>query len=88
MKISVTVKAGSKVEEVSASEGEMKVKVKESAKEGKANKAVIRLLAAYYKVPKSTIKIVAGASSSRTAGHRTTASTSPKSPTKEGYANR
>ena len=65
MKISVTVKAGSKVEEVSADGGELKVKVKEPAKEGKANKAVIRLLAAYYKVPKSTIKIVAGISSSR-----------------------
>ncbi len=63
MKISVTVKAGAKVEEISESGGELTLKVKEPAKEGKANKAVIKLLAAYYKVPQSAIRIISGASS-------------------------
>ena len=63
MKISVTVKAGARVEEVSESGGELKVKVREPAREGRANKAVIKLLAAYYKVPQSAVKITAGLSS-------------------------
>lgn len=65
MKITVMVKAGAKVEEISAGFDELKIKVKAPAREGKANRAVIKLLAAYYKIPQSSIRIIVGVSSSR-----------------------
>lgn len=64
MKVTVTVKAGAKVEDVSASMGEgLIVRVKEPAKEGRANRAMVKLLAAYYGVPQSSIRIASGAAS-------------------------
>ena len=60
MKVSVTVKPNSKTEEVVSSMDGLIVRVKEPPKEGKANKAVITLLAAFYNVPRSNISIVSG----------------------------
>jgi uncharacterized protein (TIGR00251 family) len=54
VKIQVKVTANSK------SENGYLVRVKEPAKEGKANKAVIRALAEYFKVSQSSIRIVSG----------------------------
>ena len=60
MKVSVTVKPNSKVEEVVSSLDGLIVRVKEPPKEGKANRAVIALLAGFYNVPRSNISIVSG----------------------------
>ena len=60
MKISVTVKPNSKVEEVVSGFDGLIVRVKEPPVEGKANKAVIALLAAYYDVSKSNVNILSG----------------------------
>lgn len=56
MRISIIVKANSKKECVELP----KVSVKAPAKEGKANEAVIKLLAGHFKIPKSNIKIIRG----------------------------
>ena len=60
MKIRVRVTPNSKVEEVSREEEKFLVRVKEPPKEGKANRAVIRLLAGYFKVPQHSIRVVSG----------------------------
>ncbi len=60
MKITVKVTPHAKTEEVEQQDDIYLVKVKAAAKEGKANDAVIKLLAAYFKVPKSTITIKTG----------------------------
>ena len=63
MKIRVRVAPNSKIEEV-IKEGDMfLVRVKEPAKEGKANRAVIKLLADYFGVPQRQIAISSGFSS-------------------------
>lgn len=60
MKISVRVTPNSKIEEV-VKEGDMfLVRVKEPAKEGKANRAVIKLLADYFGVPQRQVAISSG----------------------------
>lgn len=65
MKVSVTVKPGSKKGPLVQPDllGGLLVYVREPAQEGKANKAVIEMLAEYYKVPKSLVEVVAGHSS-------------------------
>jgi uncharacterized protein (TIGR00251 family) len=60
VKISVTVKPNSKVDDVVSSFDGLVVRVKEPPKEGKANKAVIMLLAGFYNVPRSNVNIVSG----------------------------
>lgn len=63
-KIAVTVKPkAKKVEIVVLSENEYRVAVREPAQDGKANEAVIELLARHLGVPKSTVKIIRGFSS-------------------------
>ena len=64
MKITVTVKSGTKNREevVKTAEG-LTVYTKSPATEGKANQAVVKLLADYYDVPKTSIKLLRGASS-------------------------
>jgi uncharacterized protein (TIGR00251 family) len=47
------------------SEGEYAVSVTAPAREGKANEAVMELLADYFSVPKSSIRIVRGQSGRR-----------------------
>ncbi|VEG54859.1 PE-PGRS family protein [Mycolicibacterium aurum] len=63
--ISVRVKPGSRkgpLVETSA-DGELTIYVREPAVDGKANAAVIRLLAEHLGVPRSRIELAAGASS-------------------------
>lgn len=57
----VTPRAG-KNEVLKISEGEYKVKVTAPPEKGKANEAVIKLLANYFDAPKSSVSIIAGKS--------------------------
>lgn len=61
MKVSVRVVPGSKRQQIQAAlDGSLKVWLRAEAKEGKANKALIDLLADYYGVSKSMVHIVSG----------------------------
>jgi len=60
MKIQVKVKPNSTTEEVSQEGDSFIVKVKEPPKEGKANQAVIKLLAEHFGVPRSHVRILSG----------------------------
>ena len=60
MKIQVKVKPSSKTEDLSREGDSFIVKVKEPPKEGKANQAVIKLLAEHFGVPYSQVRIVSG----------------------------
>ena len=60
MKIRVKVIPNSKTEEVVKEGGRFLVRVKEPAKEGKANRAVIKSLAAYFKVQQRQVVISSG----------------------------
>ena len=60
MKIRVKVKPNSRIEEVSQEGDSFIVKVKEPPKEGKANRAVIKLLAEHFGVSQSQVKICSG----------------------------
>jgi uncharacterized protein (TIGR00251 family) len=60
MKIQVKVKPSSKTEELSQEGDSFIIKVKEPPKEGKANQAVIKLLAQHFGVPQSQIRILSG----------------------------
>jgi uncharacterized protein (TIGR00251 family) len=60
MKISVKVFPNSKTEEVVKEGDRFLVRVKEPAKEGKANRAVVRLLAEHFGVSQGSIIIVSG----------------------------
>ena len=63
MKISVKVKTKAKEERVEEAEGIYNVSVKEIPEKGQANKAVIKALSRYFKVPNSEIKIISGKNS-------------------------
>lgn len=61
MKISLKVKANSRQEKIEkVSERQFLVWVNDPAKDGKANKAVIELLSAYFSIAKSRIVILRG----------------------------
>jgi len=60
MKIQVKVKPNSRTEEVSREGDDFVVKVREPPREGKANQAVITLLAEHLGVPKSRVRILSG----------------------------
>ena len=60
MKIQVKVKPGSKTEELSQEGNSFIIKVKEPPKEGKANQAVIKVLAEHFGVPQSQVSILSG----------------------------
>jgi len=60
MKIRIKVKPSSRTEKVSQEGDSFIVKVKEPPKEGKANEAVIKLLAEHFGVPKSQVRILSG----------------------------
>jgi uncharacterized protein (TIGR00251 family) len=60
MKIKVRVKPNSKTEELGREGDSFILKVKEPAREGKANQAVIKLLAEHFSVPKSQVRIISG----------------------------
>lgn len=66
MIIKVKVLTRSSVNQVVGFEGDvLKVKCAQVPEKGKANVAVIALLAQYYKVPKNSIKLLKGQSSSK-----------------------
>jgi uncharacterized protein (TIGR00251 family) len=61
VKIWITVKPQARREEVKKlANGEYSVSVRAPAREGKANEAVVELLAEHFSVPKSSIRIVRG----------------------------
>jgi uncharacterized protein (TIGR00251 family) len=60
MRIQVKVKPNSRSEEVSREGDIFVVKVKEPPREGKANQAVISLLAEHFGVPRSQVRILSG----------------------------
>lgn len=60
MKIMIKVIPNSKIEAVIKDSDKLQVRVKEPPKEGKANKAIIKLLAKHFHVPQSSISIVSG----------------------------
>jgi len=60
MKIQVKVKPNSRTEEVSHEGDSFIVKVKGPPHEGKANQAVVKLLAEHFGIPKSQVRIVSG----------------------------
>ena len=63
MKIQVKVKVSSKTEELIQEGYSFMVKVKEPPKEGKANQAVIRLLAEHFGISQSQVRILSGSRS-------------------------
>ena len=66
MKVFVTVKPGSRREEIKSVDGtHLTVWVKARAHEGKANDAVISALADHFDVASSSVQIVSGRSSRR-----------------------
>jgi uncharacterized protein (TIGR00251 family) len=60
MKIQVKVKPNSRTEEIRQEGDSFIIKVKEPPKEGKANQAVIKLLAVHFSVPQSQVRILSG----------------------------
>ena len=60
MKISVKVIPNSKVEGVVKEGNGFLLRVKEPAREGRANRAVVRLLAEHFKVSQGSVIIVSG----------------------------
>jgi uncharacterized protein (TIGR00251 family) len=66
MKIWVSVKPQAKKAAVTkVSEGEYIAWVQAPAREGKANEALIELLASYFSVPKSSVRLIRGESGRR-----------------------
>ena len=66
MKIWVTVKPQARREEVkNIADGEYSVSVRAPAREGRANESVIELLAEYFSIPKSAVKIIRGQTARR-----------------------
>lgn len=64
MKIHVTVKPQSKIASVEkVDETHYRVRVKEPAKEGRANEGVVETLSEHFGIPKSKISILSGHSS-------------------------
>lgn len=64
MKIIVRVRAGARQEAVEeVREGYFRAAVKASAKGSRANEALVKLLAKYFKVPASQVRIVFGKTS-------------------------
>jgi uncharacterized protein (TIGR00251 family) len=64
MKISVKVKPNAKQEKIEkVTENHFLVRVKEKPQEGKANKAVIKVLSEYFGVPQSRVILLKGQSS-------------------------
>jgi uncharacterized protein (TIGR00251 family) len=63
LKLSVTVKPGARIDEVSIDGTMLVVKTRAAPREGKANQAVIKLLARYFHIPPSSVRIVSGITS-------------------------
>lgn len=65
MKIYVSIKPSSKASSVEKAGDEYTVRVKEPVVDGKANQALVKLVAQYFNVPKTHVNIVRGATSRR-----------------------
>ena len=65
MKINVKVIANSSKDSIEKTSDGLKVHLKEKAIKGKANKALIEMLAEHFKVKKSQIQIVKGQTSNQ-----------------------
>jgi len=63
VKINVKVTPNAKKPGIIEEQGVINVKINAPAKEGKANKSLIKMLSAYFSVSKSRIKILKGESS-------------------------
>ena len=64
MRYAITVKPGSSQEKIiETNEGELTIYLRAKAHDGEANNALIKLLSKYYKVPKTSIKIIRGTKS-------------------------
>ncbi len=63
MKVRVKVKPNSRTAEVIHEGDKFVVKVKEPPREGRANDAVVKLLAEHFAVPRSCVRIISGFSS-------------------------
>ena len=63
MKFIAKVKAGAKIDEITRDGSTLSIKIKAPANEGKANKAIIKLLADHFHVPQSDVTIRTGFSS-------------------------
>lgn len=63
-KFLITVKPGSSQEKIiETAPGELTVYLRAKPHDGEANEALIKLLSKYFKIPKTSIKIVKGARS-------------------------
>ena len=61
MKIEVRVKPGAKKQDIEKqADGTLVVKIKEPAREGRANEAVIQAVAGHFSVPKHSVTILRG----------------------------
>ena len=60
MKIEVIVKPGKKENKITECNGKMNIQLKERAEKGKANIALIKLIAKHFKVSSSDVRIVKG----------------------------
>ena len=60
MKVLIRVKSNSKTEEIVQEGDKLLIKVHEQPREGKANQAVIKLLAQHFGVSMSQIRILSG----------------------------
>lgn len=64
MKIFVKVKTRARTDELEkTSKNTFLVKVREVPEKGRANKAIIKLLSEYFKIPQQKVKIVSGVTS-------------------------
>lgn len=61
MKVHVTAKTNAEASKLEVKDSShLKISVTEPAKEGKANKAIIKALAVYFHIPKSRITLISG----------------------------
>ncbi len=65
MRANILVKPNSKIDSVEKAGDELVVRVKARAVDGKANEAVIKLIAEYFDMPKTRVKIIRGLTSRR-----------------------
>jgi uncharacterized protein (TIGR00251 family) len=65
MKVRVDVKPNSKTPGIELVEGRLIVRVKEPPTEGKANEAVLRAVADFYRVAQRDVRLVSGGSGRR-----------------------
>jgi len=63
VKVNVKITPNAKKPSIVEEQGFIKVKVSTPAKEGKANKSLIKMLAEYFSVPKSRVIILKGENS-------------------------